>query len=119
MAFQGYSEDQTICSVCKGYNKQEQIAKANGIKYSHWDVDTGISGDTDFSAKHHYQGAKWMIDGNIHCCGDPTKRVKVMGNTWLDLWKSADRLCKDKVCGHRFTEWFTFDGNKLTAHFGS
>jgi hypothetical protein len=115
MAFQGYSEDQTTCLDCKEYLRQSQFAKANGIKHSHWDVDTM----TDFSANHDFQGAKWMIDGNTVCCGLQHKRAKIMGNTWLDLWKAADRLCKGKVCGHRFTEWFTFDGTHVTAHFGS
>jgi len=119
MAWQGYSEDQTTCTVCKGYNLQEKIAKTNGIKYSHWDVNTGISGDTDFSAKHSFQGAKWMIGSNTYCCGDPAKRAKIMGDTWLDLWKAADRLCKGKVCNHRFTEFFTFHGERLEVHFGS
>ena len=115
MSFSGFSADQTLCLDCIEFKKADDIAKANGIKYSHWDFDA----DTDFSAPHNFQGAKWMIGSNTYCCENPGHRTKIMGNTWMDIWKAADRLCKNKVCNHRFVEMLSSDGYTVKVHFGS
>ena len=110
MAELGLSEDQKMCLDCQEFKKVDDFAKANGINRAYWDFDA----DTDFSAKHAFPKAKYAT-----CrCIEPA-RMKIQGDTWLDIYKVADKMCCKTKCDHTFVEYFTQKGNTLVIHFGS
>lgn len=104
-----------------------KIAAENGITHSTWAVDDFEEPARDFSKPHGFTAS--MVDSgcgrNSQCYGvklhknKPTKPVQLIGDTWLDVWKSIDRHIAQKQCGHCFIEIINQEGNTLVVQCGS
>lgn len=118
--------DKSMCTEC--IDKEINITRISKIAYENNLIDTRwcLEESTDFSANHGFTATK--IDAG--CTGEscfiqstyganPVKLTPLNGDTWLDVWKSIDNFCKQKVCSHRLIEEITQDGDTLIAHCGS
>ena len=104
-----------------------KIAEENGITHSYWSFDDYDKPVRDFSKPHGFTAS--MVDSGCghgsHCYGvclhgnKPTKPVQLIGDTWLDVWKSIDRHIAQKECGHRYIETIEQQGDTLVIHCGS
>lgn len=93
-----------------------------------WSYDSYDEPMRDFSQKHPFTNARWVDAGCNHkdnCYsvrlggGKPCKRTPLTGDTWLDIWKSIDRYCAQKQCGHMFIERLVVEGDVLKVFCGS
>lgn len=105
----------------------QKIARLNDITHSTWSFDSYDEPLRDFSKPHGFTAS--MVDSGCgvgdHCYGvdlhgnKPTKPVQLIGDTWLDVWKSIDRHIAQKGCGHTFIEIIKQEGDTLRVHCGS
>jgi hypothetical protein len=115
------------CDMEDHFHRLSKIAEENGIKHSEWAFDGYDDPVRDFSKPHGFTAS--MVDSgcgaNDHCYGvslhknKPTKPVQLIGDTWLDVWKSIDRHCRQKKCGHRYIELIEQKGDTLVVSCGS
>lgn len=120
--------DATFTDECDAYYEAlHELMETHNIHHSHWSYDDCEKPIRDFSQKHPFT-AKWIDSGcngddhcyAVHLCGmKPTEPVELLGDTWLDVWKSIDRHIAQKECGHRFIELIEEDGDTLIVHCGS
>ena len=90
------------------FERIDAFKKKNGITSSVWCCDA--IGDDDFDKPHGYT-CKWITNG-LH-------RRALKGNTWLDVWKCADKIIKKQVTDHVFIERFWVKGDTLWFDCGS
>lgn len=115
------------CDMEDHFHILSKIAEENGIKHSEWAFDGYDDPVRDFSKPHGFTAS--MVDSGCghgsHCYGvslhgnKPTKPVQLIGDTWLDVWKSIDRHCRQKKCGHRYIELIEQQGDTLVVSCGS
>jgi len=92
-----------------------EIASQNGIYRSQWSVDYLEGPTRDFSKPHGFTAT--MVDAGCGC--NPTEPVQLIGDTWLDVWKSIERYIAQKQCGHIFIESIHQIGDTLDVFCGS
>ena len=115
------------CDISDHIDRLRTIAEENGIKHSTWSFDDFEEPVRDFSKPHGFTAS--MVDSgcghNSHCYymklhkNKPTTPVQLIGDTWLDVWKSIDRHIAQKECGHRFIETIEQKGDTLVVGCGS
>ena len=115
------------CDIYAHIDRLRTIATENGIKHSTWSFDDFEEPVRDFSKPHGFTAS--MVDSGCghgsHCYGvslhgnKPTKPVQLIGDTWLDVWKSIDRHIAQKKCGHRYIEIIEQKGDTLVVRCGS
>ena len=115
------------CDTEDHIDRLRTIAEKNGITNSHWSFDSYDEPVRDFSKPHGFTAS--MVDSgcghNDHCYGvdlhgnKPAEPVQLIGDTWLDVWKSIDRHIAQKQCGHRFIELIEQKGDTLVVSCGS
>jgi len=115
------------CDIGDHIDRLRTIAEENGIEHSTWSFDDFQEPVRDFSKPHGFTAS--MVDSgcghNSHCYGvklhknKPTTPVQLIGDTWLDVWKSIDRHIAQKECGHRFIESIEQKGDTLVVGCGS
>jgi hypothetical protein len=93
------------------------IARENGIYHSVWSVDDCEDPLRDFSKPHGFTAT--MVDAGCRCGNNPTEPVQLIGDTWLDLWKSIERYIAQKQCGHIFIESMEQVADTLDVFCGS
>jgi hypothetical protein len=109
------------------FESLNMIARENGIYHSVWSVDDCEEPLRDFSKPHGFTAT--MVDAGCGC-GDncygvnlygkkPTEPVQLIGDTWLDLWKSIERHITQKECGHIFIERIKQVADTLVVSCGS
>jgi len=100
------------------YKDLEAFRKSNGIKNSVWCYEEGDDKNfpiSKFAEKHPFSKIKWIVVGYWG-----TTRTKIMGDTWLDIWKACDKAIKKaKSQHHPFIEILEVKGNMLDIHCGS
>jgi len=114
-----------IIDIENHFNLLAKIAEENGIRHSIWAVDDSEELVRDFSKPHGFTAS--MVDSgcgrNSGCYGSKfnknVKPVQLIGDTWLDVWKSIDRHIAQKKCEHRFIEIIKQEGDTLDVHCGS
>jgi hypothetical protein len=92
-----------------------EIASENGISRSQWCVDSCEGPIRDFSKPHGFTTT--MVDAGCGC--NPAEPVQLIGDTWLDVWKSIERYIAQKQCGHTFIESIRQVGDTLFVFCGS
>lgn len=92
-----------------------EIASQHGISRSQWNVDGCEGPIRDFSQPHGFTAT--MVDAACGC--NPTEPVQLIGDTWLDVWKSIERFIAQKQCGHTFIENIHQIGDTLDVFCGS
>jgi hypothetical protein len=90
------------------FERIQEFKKKNGITSSVWCYDP--IGENDFGKPHGYK-CKWISDGY--------RRAALKGNTWLDVWKCADKMIKKQVTDHIYIEGFWVEGDTLCYNCGS
>jgi hypothetical protein len=91
------------------------IASQHGISRSQWNVDYLEGPIRDFSQPHGFTAT--MVDAACGC--NPTEPVQLIGDTWLDVWKSIERFIAQKKCGHVLIENIHQIGDTLDVFCGS
>jgi len=92
-----------------------EIASQHGMSRSQWSVDFCKGPIRDFSEPHGFTAT--MVDAGCGC--NPTEPVQLIGDTWLDVWKSIERYIAQKKCGHVLIENIHQIGDTLDVFCGS
>lgn len=79
----------------------------------------GLDSGVDFDAPHPFEGVTTMT--HVHHWGEcGAIETPIDGPTWLDLWRTADRLVQETLdFHHHFIEAFVVKDGKLELHCGS
>jgi hypothetical protein len=91
-----------------------ELGKKMGIKNTTWSLEEKV----DFDENHPFPTAKFIKNGNQHCCNKKNEVSLFGGKTWGDLWKAYDKVRKDE-CGHCFIEGVVLKGDTIIFHCGS
>lgn len=102
-----YDEDEELDRI-------HAIGETIGIKYSQWCYEDITA--TQLHMKHPFTAS--YVDASCYCYKG-SEVVPLVGDTWLDVWKSIETYCKRKNCDHTFIESIKQKGDILRVHCGS
>lgn len=105
------------------YDRLERIAAEHGLDHSYWSMDD------DPSAPHPFGDATTMQYDNYFVWDVEEKRLQIkvpvlttpiIGPSYLDLWRAADKLITASGDGHHvYIEHFELEGDVLRLVCGS
>ena len=109
--------DYMINDLSVNYESENLVKKGNemGISKTIWSTDNKVN----FDEPHDYPTAKYIKNGNQHCCNEENKKHSFEGKTWGDLWKAYDKVRGNDECGHCFIEGFELKDDTIIFHCGS